>query len=285
MTAFPTELRSVEAALNYLAASGTRPVTYTFEPPPGIPWRSGALIGKPMRISDARPLREGLSLDVQGFALVTHQSAVADFYDPAAVASVYYRESERLVGAAIGAARVIAFDHNLRAATKAAQGAAGIKEPVKRVHNDFTALSGGRRARDVLMAAGEDADALLRHRFAIVNVWRPIGRPVRESPLAVCDARSIATEDLVAGDLVYRDRVGETYAVTFNPRHRWFYVPAMQPDEALLIKCFESQEAGTARFTAHAAFDDPTSPHDAPPRESIEVRTLALFAPSATLRQ
>ncbi|GAB1537543.1 hypothetical protein NUACC21_01880 [Scytonema sp. NUACC21] len=91
------------------------------------------------------------------------------------------------------------------------------------------------------------------------------------------DAQSIAPTDLVAGDLVYRDRVGETYAVTYNPEHRWFYFPQMQKDEALLIKCFDSAEDGRARFTAHTAFDDPTSPSDAPPRESIELRTLVFY--------
>ncbi len=150
---------------------------------------------------------------------------------------------------------------------------------MRRVHNDFTALSGWRRARDELIAAGEDADAALKRRFAIVNAWRPIGGTVHESPLAVCDARTIAPQDLVAGDLVHRDRVGETYAVTFSPQHRWYYVPAMRPDEVLLIKCFDSWEHGPARFTAHTAFDDPTSPANAPARQSIEVRTLVLYPP------
>jgi hypothetical protein len=35
---------------------------------------------------------------------------------------------------------------------------------------------------------GEEAEALLRHRFEIVNVWRPIRGPLRDAPLAVCDA-------------------------------------------------------------------------------------------------
>jgi hypothetical protein len=279
MTAHPTELRSVHASLNYLASARERPVTYTYEPPPGTPWRSGALAGQTVRIRDARPLRAGLSLDEQGFALAHHHSAVGDFYDAEEVKRVFYPEIERLVGAVTGATRVLAFDHNVRSAPKAGRGERGAKEPVKRVHNDFTAVSGRRRARDELAAIGEDADELLRHRFAVVNAWRPISGPVRESPLAVCDARTIAPQDLVKGDLVYPDRVGETYAVTFNPQHRWFYVPDMQPDEALLIKCFDSWEYGPARFTAHSAFDDPTSPPEAPPRESIEVRTLVLFAP------
>ena len=90
----------------------------------------------------------------------------------------------------------------------------------------------------------------------------------------MCDARTIAPQDLVKGDLVYPDRVGETYAVTFNPQHRWFYVPAMRRDEVLLIKCFDSASDGRARFVPHTAFDDPSAPTDVLPRESIEIRSL-----------
>jgi hypothetical protein len=113
----------------------------------------------------------------------------------------------------------------------------------------------------------------------VINVWRPIRGPVQESPLAVCDARSIAPKDFIPTDLVYRDRKGEIYSVAFNPSHRWFYFPQMQTNEALLLKCYDSVDDGRARFTTHSAFTDPTSPPDAPARESIEARTLAFFAP------
>ena len=113
--------------------------------------------------------------------------------------------------------------------------------------------------------------------FEIVNVWRPIRGPLRDAPLAVCDATSVVFSDFVPSDLVYRDRTGETYRVTYNPPHRWFYVPEMRVDEAILIKCFDSAE-DKARFTAHSAFRDPTAPKDMLPRESIELRTLAFHA-------
>jgi hypothetical protein len=275
--------RAVLANLTYLAADSERPVSYTFEPPAGTPWRSGSFAARQVEIRDARPLAGALSLDGAGFALRRHRSAVADFYDDREVRAVYYPEIERLVREATGATRVLAFDHNCRSAPRAGRGEGGAKEPVKRVHNDFTAKSGIDRARAVLTAAGEDAEALLRQRFAAINAWRPIRGPVQESPLAVCDARSIAPQDLVAGDLVYRDRVGETYSVRFSPAHRWFYVPAMERNEVLLIKCFDSLEHGPARFAAHSAFDDPASPAGAPARESIEVRTFAFFGPDSPM--
>ena len=105
-------------------------------------------------------------------------------------------------------------------------------------------------------------------------MWRPIRGPLRDAPLAVCDATSVAFTDFVASDLVYRDRTGEIYRVRYNPAHRRFYVPEMRAEEAVLIKCYDSAEDGTARFTAHSAFEDPTTPADVLPRESIELRTL-----------
>jgi hypothetical protein len=104
-------------------------------------------------------------------------------------------------------------------------------------------------------------------------VWRPIRGPVRSTPLAVCDARSIERKDFVPADLKH-----EVFMVAHSDSHRWFYFARMQTDEVLLIKCFDSAEDGRARFTAHAAFTDPAAPPDAPARESIEVRVLAFFA-------
>ena len=124
---------------------------------------------------------------------------------------------------------------------------------------------------------GEEAEELLCHRFEIVNVWRPIRGPLRDAPLAVCDATTVAFTDFVPSDLVYRDRTGETYRVKYNPAHRWFYLPEMRVDKAILIKCYDSAE-DKARFTAHSSFEDPTAPKDVLPRESIELRTLAFHA-------
>src|SRR4029077_12291087 len=125
----------------------------------------------------------------------------------------------------------------------------------------------------------DEAETLLQNRFAEINVWRAISGPIQESPLTLCDARSLTEQDTVPTDLVYPNRVGEAYSFTYNPNHKWFYFPHMQRNEALLLKCYDSKEDGRARFTAHTSFEDPTSPPDAAPRESIEVRALIFFAP------
>ncbi len=180
-----------------------------------------------MSIRNARPFAGSLSLDHEGFDLIEHRSATRDFYDDDQIKQIYYPEAERALKNATGADRIFIFDHTVRRRVRGAEDRrGGPRQPVARVHVDHTARSGPQRVRDLL---GDDAEELLRGRVQIINVWRPIRGPLRDAPLAVCDARSVRAEDLVPSDLVYPNRTGETYAVTYNPAHRWFYFPEMQP--------------------------------------------------------
>ena len=265
-------LPHVLAEMNYLGPMSERPRNYTFEPPGGIPQSNVVNETHQVAIRDARPIADKVSLDANGFALVGHQSAVRDFFDDEEVRRVYYPEVERVVKQATGAYRVHIFNHTTRRRVNGVQDRrGGPRQPVRRVHIDHTARSGPQRVRDLLP---DEAEELLKGRVQVVNVWRPIIGPLQDSPLAVCDATTIRFEDLVPSDLVYQHRVGETYSVKYNPDHQWFYVPRMQSDEALLLKCSDTKTSVPARFTPHSAFVDPTTPSDARPRESIEVRTL-----------
>jgi hypothetical protein len=156
----------VEATLSYLIPMAERPVNYTYEPPPGVPQHNGKYESRTLPIHNARAIAPNLSLDREGFALVTHHSTVYDFYNDEAVRRVYYAEAEQFLTALTGAAKVVVFDHNVRNAQRAQQGKSNAKEPVQRVHNDFTAKSGYTRAQAELAARGvKDADALLQGRF------------------------------------------------------------------------------------------------------------------------
>jgi hypothetical protein len=264
----------VQASLNYFAESSDRPVIYTYEPPPGVPRTTGKAEQHSVLVRNAR-LADQLSLDREGFQLVNHETAVQDFYDRAEVQQVYYREIEQLLKQATGAEKVVVFDHQVRNIQLYRRGEKQARDYASTVHNDYTAKSGPRRVRDHLPT--EEAEERLQHRFAEINVWRPIRGPVEASPLALCDASSIEANDFVPADFVYRDKVGEVYRFTYNPRHRWFYFPRLARNEAILLKCYDSKEDGRARFSAHTAFDDPTSGPHAPPRESIEVRALVFW--------
>jgi hypothetical protein len=271
-----SSLPQVTGEIVYLARTPDKPYTYTYDPPEGVPKTN--IVSEPhgVPIFDMRPVADGLTLDVQGFTLVPAPTAVTDFFDEAQLQATYYPEAENLVKRATGATRVVVFDHTIRRRTHGVEDRTpGIpRQPVTRVHGDYTEISGPQRVRDLM---GSEADHLLSRRFAIINVWRPIRGPLFDAPLALCDATSLATGDLVPQDLIYRDRTGEIYGLTYNPAHRWYYAPAMQADEALLLKCFDSQIDGRARFMPHTSFADPNAPADMPPRESIELRTLVFF--------
>jgi hypothetical protein len=269
-------LPQVTAALRYVVPAAEKPRTYMYEPPPGIPRMSATYEHHDTIIRSLRPIAQSLSLDVEGFRLLNHRTCVQDFYSDDEVRTRYYAETEKLVADAAGAARVVVFDHTIRQrlAENHDDRIRPRREPVPRVHNDYTARSGPQRVRDLLP---EEAETLLRRRFSIINVWRPIRGPLEDAPLALCDARSVDAGDLVATDLLYEDRTGELFNVRHNPAHRWFYAPRMTRDEVLLFRCYDSAEDGRARFVPHAAFEDPTAPRTAIPRESIELRTLVFY--------
>jgi hypothetical protein len=270
------DLPITEAVLNYLVPGTSKPVRYTYSPPPeGAAAQAGRPDPRRVPIHDARKLAEPASLDVEGFALVDHKTNVWSFYDDIEVRTVYYREVETLLRRETGADKVVIFDHTLRSSSAAPRGTYGVREPVRSVHNDYTVWSGRRRVSDHLDA--DEASERLKGRHAVINVWRSIRPVIETSPLAVCDARTIRPDDWLPTDLVYPDRVGEVYSVRYNPAHRWYTYDRMRREEALLIKTYDSAEDGTARFSAHTSFDDPTSSPGAAPRESIEVRALVLY--------
>jgi len=268
------ETGAVSAGLHYTIDTGVKPVNETFGPNNIRRRVSGEHEVRQMTIRDGRPLAGEFDLEITGFEFVEHKTQVRDFFDPEELKSVYYSEVEALVKKVSGASRVVVFDHTLRSGDEAEREAKLVREPVLNVHNDYTEWSGPQRVRDLLP---DEADDLLSRRFAIVQVWRPIRHPVESSPLAICDARSIAFDDFVISERRYPNRIGQTYAITYNPAHRWYWLPRMRRDEALVFKVYDSSKDGRARWSAHTAFDDPTSPPNARPRESIEIRTLAFF--------
>lgn len=263
----------MQAEIRYTRDTGEKLVNETFGPN-NIRRRSTGT--EDVRVVDIRDGRAapGLSLERNGFVLAQHTSAVRDFFDVEELERVYYPEIEALVRETSGAERVVVFDHTVRSGDEAEREAKLVREPVLSAHNDYTEWSGPQRVRELM---GEQAEALLARRFAIVQVWRPIASPLESNPLAMADAASVAPEDLLVAERRYPHRVGQTYRVKYSPRHRWYYFPRMRRDEAIVFKVFDSAKDGRARFTPHTSFDDPSTPAGAPPRQSIEARALAFF--------
>ncbi len=229
-----------------------------------------------VQIRDMRPISDQLALERNGFVLREKESAVTDFYDQKEVERVYFPEVKQLVRELTGADKVIAFGAMTRTdATNAAEG----NQPAFGAHVDYGDRTVRQFATDVLGA--EQASVWLRGRYMLINVWRPI-TVVHGSNLAVCDARTVQASDMydseVRGGLGDPDRPTlYGFSVGFNPDQRWYYVPKMRPEEVLVFKLFDTNP-DAVQWTAHSAFEHPDKAADAPPRESIEVRTIAFFS-------
>ncbi|KAI1427300.1 methyltransferase [Xylaria sp. FL1777] len=254
------------------------------------------------------PAASEFTTDSAGFALLRWPSAEKAFVDDAAVRAGYYADMEAVLRANCEALasnagatnnkvrKVVIFDHTIRRP-------GGPRGPFQQVHVDQTAAASVARVRRHLPA--EEADELLKHRFQLINVWRPIGHPATDHPLAVVDWRSTAPGDFVPVDLLFRksgeegekaavssdefstegyEARGATMGVAARDEHRFYYVKDMTPEEVLLLKCYDSWgegepggKKGLAVYTPHSAFEDPATPADAKPRESIEVRALVFY--------
>lgn len=266
---------AIRASFNYVVPTGKPAVRY-------IDWPEMEHNAVPpqyqqheMVVRNGRPLRDRFDLDTHGFVFVDHVTQVRDFTDEAERTRVYDREVQALIRKHSGASEVVVFDHTLRVSDEEAQRSMGARPTVKGVHNDYTEKSAPQRLRDIVGDA--EAEQRLRKRWAIIQVWRPIRGTVLIDPLGICDGRSIPQKGFILVERRYKDRTGEVYHIAHNPAHEWFYFPQMNRNEALVFKVFDSDESKPSRFTAHSAFDDPQTPADAPPRESIETRTFAFF--------
>ena len=264
---------TIEAELIYAINNG-EPIYYEIFTNTEIGEKNSVADHQLVTIHDARGMSDEFSLEKHGFELTTHQSALKDFSDEGELRRIYYPEIEQLVLDYTGAARVLVFDHTFRHGDEATRQERQIRKPVMGVHNDYTEWSAPKRVRDMLPDEAED---LLQRRYAIVQVWRATNGVVHSQPLAIADARSIASDDLIPVQRRSPERLGETYSLAYNTAHQWYYFSKMKPDEALIFKVFDSSRDGRARFTAHTAFDDPTTPLGAPPRESIEMRLLVFY--------
>lgn len=266
---------TLRASFNYVVDNGVPAVRYIDWPemehnaiPPQYELRE-------MTVRNGRPLRDRFDIDTHGFVFVDHVTQIRDFTAEDERRRVYDPEVQALVKKHTGASEVLVFDHTIRVTDDEAQRVAGARPTVKGVHNDYTEASAPRRLREI--AGDAEAERRFGRRWAIVQVWRPIRGVVMMEPLGICDGRSIPQKGFIRVERRYKYRTGEVYHIAHDPAHAWYYFPRMTRNEALLFKVFDSDASKPSRFTAHSAFDDPNTPADAPPRESIETRTFAFF--------
>jgi len=260
---------ALEAVINYLGPMNERPRFHAQDHS-----RDNLVLDpRTVPIEDLRD--HGASLTREGFTLVPHRTAVRDFRDDATAQPVYAAEVERLILEQTRADRVVVTGKALLRFSERAPEAGKLFNslPARFIHidvsdttaNEFAARSERRKVR----------------RFAHYNVWRVVSDPPQDVPLAVCDARTLAADDLVPADAVFDAVDGpewsfEALLVRYNPRHRWCTFRDMTRDEALIFKTNDSDPQEPHNIP-HSAFDNPNCPPGTPPRVSVEARAIAYW--------
>ncbi|KAI0871560.1 hypothetical protein GGS24DRAFT_54805 [Hypoxylon argillaceum] len=237
-------------------------------------------IAKPTTIRDVTGDEDKYTLDGNGFQFCRRATQLRndDFHDGELVEAKYYPEARQLLKDITGASRVHIFDHKTRVGPsnwhKLGEGNRATRGPLFRAHVDQSYAGAGLVLRRHFP---DEADELLKRRYQIINIWRPI-KTIYKDPLAVADASSVPDSDLLAASILYpRGSRDETWTMLPNDAHQWYFKNALGPDEVLLIKCFDSATTpGLARRVPHSAFEDP-SMVDSGHRESIEARALVFY--------
>ena len=281
--ALSSQPSAIEAGIVYLVYTGEAPVFHQSLSAAERMAMAGQREKKLVTIRNGRLHSGPFSLDVEGFALAEHPTQVTDFFDDRQLTSIYTPEVEKLVSQHTGAARVIVFDHTRRSSAAATREKHSARDPVAAAHVDYNDNSARQRLKDVL---GDKAEQMASKRFSIINVWRSMSGVIQEWPLAVCDARTIdesllhstVREAPVRAEPSFEyNRPSETRHAAFDPNHKWYYFPSMSRNEALLFKNHDTATGGIARYSMHTAFQDPDTPANPEPRESIETRVFAFY--------
>ena len=271
----------VRAEFNYTKDLGDSKLTelYFYEDPKSVDIHQPGDDPRVMTVHDGWHRAESFSEDKEGFSLHEFRSSYpkGKWEDEQMVREQFYPEVVEFLKKAVGAKRVLVFDHTIRTKGNLQKKLTEEKNtsqraPVRLVHCDYTAESGPVRVRQLLP---EEADNLLSRRVAFMNVWKPIHK-VEEQPLAMCDVTSAPQDDFFKLYLRYRDRTGENYVLRHSDQHKWWYFPDMTEDQVILLKTYDS-DANKARFVGHTAFEDPNTKPDARVRESVEIRTICFF--------
>ncbi|KAG0646408.1 hydroxylase desaturase asaB [Hyphodiscus hymeniophilus] len=120
-------------------------------------------------------------------------------------------------------------------------------------------------------------------RWAIFNVWRPIGIPVQRWPLLFVDYSHVPGSMQYDQDTerIFRVDNPEYYKshdnfLKYHPEYQYRYASNLTPEEALIFKDYDSRK-DKIRGTPHGGFQDDATAKDAPARNSIEVRLFAFF--------
>ena len=288
-------VRSVETSITYVAPGSF--INRRFVAP-GVEHNTGKYEPHIVRVRDGRVIADHFTLDTHGFELSRQKSSVRDFFDKDEVDAVYPCEVEEAVKALTGATRVAVMGWMVRTSGDLSKYAretvgythkGGVQPPAGEAHVDTAPDRADRVAETNYSRVFPRGKGYSRYIYA--SFWRCFSEPPQDTPLAVCDARSVGPDEGTTNTLFIVDKIPDEATMLgpmpnedivpgaaifhYNPAHRWWYFSNMTRDETLLIK-FHDSDRSRAWRTPHTAFRDPSF-SDAKPRSSIEVRTVAYF--------
>ena len=273
------DLPSVNATINYLGKTSEPPFMYYVPPPEGRPFTNVVDEPHEVTICDVSSKLDNFSLSTDGFQFVSHGHEFSDFYDDAKVRAEYFPVIVDFFRNLLGVEDVALYDYSIRRPDHGEERPDGIpvagsfRRPIRRAHGDFAQLSGERFGKETAPSFGFDAAG---KRYRGFNFWRPIRGPLTDAPLGLCHPASVTDDDLAPMRQFLGDRDNHISALRYNPAHRWLYRRGMEAGEGVVFSSFDSTLPCSRGVVAHAAFDDPECPDGGLPRESIELRVIAV---------
>ncbi len=239
------------------------------------------LESRQVRIHDARPIRDQLSLDREGFILIDHPTAVQDWQDTATFDRSYHDELAEVVLAISGADIALPARKYLalRQPFKGDHGVDYLKAPADHVHLDFT--QGNFMKLVQLTLANEGQANRNFSRVALYQLWRPLSPPPEDYPFAMVDSTTVEPDDFIVLENIIGPRedpgnILQGRLGLFSPRHRWYYFSDMQHNELIVFKGNDTR-FGDSQSVLHAAFDNRANAPAANPRYSVEARMFAFW--------
>lgn len=234
-----------------------------------------------VKIEDVRSARDDFTLDDHGFQLIDWPTRVRNYRDPEERARIYVPEVDAMLREITGASKVITSGAGfIRISDRVGERPKDTFGTGNFVHADYSKNAGEFWLRR-LVDNEDEARERLKKRWSIFNVWKIVSEPPQDVPLALCDARSVAPRDVVHTDFATSDRETgrfnfENATYRYNANHRWYYFSGMNRNEFLVFRGFDSDPA-RQEAAPHTAFIDPSCPDDAPPRESVEIRSIVFY--------
>jgi len=272
-------LPAITATMNYLGDTAQPPYMYYVPPPEGQPFTNVVDEAREVQIADVKCATDRFSLDDDGFEFVSHGHEFTEFFDDARVRAEYFPVVEQFFRDLLGVERIAVYDYSVRRPDHGEARPDGIpvagyfRRPIRRAHGDFALVSGEKFGRERAPILGGDPAV---DRYRSFNLWRPIRGPLTDAPLGICHPASVVEADLVPMQQFLGDRINHISALRYNPDHRWLYQRGMERHEGIVFSSYDSTLPCARGVVTHGAFDDPTTPADGIPRESIEIRVIAV---------